>query len=167
MAAVRLGVVARSSVASCQEGSTIRAQPGRVDLDDRYMRDQMTDIDEPAEDDEPAETEDLEDAEPTEADLEEAAVPAAPTDPTDPASAEVESIQELLVKQEARAEEEEADEEDEATAAAALTRDERLEPVETRVVPIQSTEFVCKKCFLVKHRSQLKDKKRMLCRDCA
>jgi len=125
----------------------------------------VNDIDEPIEDEESADTDDLEDAEPTEADLEEAAVPAAPTDPTDPASAEVESIQELLVKQEARAEEEEADDEDEA--AVALTRDERLEPVETRVVPIQSTEFVCKKCFLVKHRSQLADKKRMLCRDCA
>jgi len=34
-------------------------------------------------------------------------------------------------------------------------------------VPIQTTEFVCKNCFLVKHRSQLKDKKKMLCRDCA
>ena len=41
------------------------------------------------------------------------------------------------------------------------------EPLETRVVPIQTTEFVCKNCFLVKHRSQLKDKKKMLCRDCA
>ena len=125
----------------------------------------MNDIDEPVEDEEPAVAEDLEDAEPTEADLVDAAVPAEVVDPADPASAEVESIQELLVKQEARAEEEEAEEEDEA--AVALTRDERLEPVETRVVPIQSTEFVCKKCFLVKHRSQLADKKRMLCRDCA
>jgi hypothetical protein len=26
---------------------------------------------------------------------------------------------------------------------------------------------VCKRCFLVKHRSQLADKKRTLCRDCA
>ncbi|HZP90967.1 MAG TPA: DUF4193 family protein [Actinomycetota bacterium] len=26
---------------------------------------------------------------------------------------------------------------------------------------------MCKKCYLVKHRSQLKDKARMLCRDCA
>jgi len=35
------------------------------------------------------------------------------------------------------------------------------------VVPPQPTEFICKKCYLVKHRSQLKDKARMLCRDCA
>ena len=91
--------------------------------------------------------------------------PPEPVDPADPAVADVESIQDLLVKQEARAEEEEADEDDDAVVA--LTQDERLEPLETRVVPIQATEFVCKKCFLVKHRSQLADKKRMLCRDCA
>ena len=71
----------------------------------------------------------------------------------------------MLVKQEARAEEEEAEDEDEA--AVALTRDERLEPLDARVVPMQTTEFVCKRCFLVKHRSQLADKKRTLCRDCA
>ena len=123
----------------------------------------MNDIDEPPEDEDVVVEEDLEDREPTEADLEEAVVPAEPADPA--AVAEVESIQDLLVKQEARAEEEEAEDEDEA--AVALTRDERLEPLDTRVVPMQETEFVCKKCFLVKHRSQLADKKRMLCRDCA
>ena len=125
----------------------------------------MNDIDEPVEDEELVGSEELEDAEPSEADLEAAVVPAEPADPADPANAEVESIQELLVKQEARAEEEEAEDDDEPVVA--LTKDERLEPMETRVEPIQSTEFVCKKCFLVKHRSQLADKKRMLCRDCA
>jgi hypothetical protein len=130
------------------------------------VKDQMSDIDEPLEEEELVEEDDLEDVEPTEADLEEAVVPAEPPDPADPAAAaEVESIQDLLVKQEARAEEEEAEDEDEA--ALALSRDERLEPLETRVVPMQATEFVCKKCFLVKHRSQLADKKRTLCRDCA
>lgn len=129
------------------------------------MKDQMNDIDEPLEEEELVAEDDLEDLEPTEADLEEAVVPADPPDPADPAAAEVESIQDLLVKQEARAEEEEAEDDDEA--AVALSRDERLEPLETRVVPMQATEFVCKKCFLVKHRSQLADKKRILCRDCA
>jgi hypothetical protein len=131
------------------------------------MKGTMKDTDEPVEED-AVEEDDLEDLEPTEADLDEAAVPGEPpepVDPADPAVAEVESIQDLLVKQEARAEEEEADEDEDVVVA--LTKDERLEPVETRVVPIQSTEFVCKKCFLVKHRSQLADKKRMLCRDCA
>ena len=131
------------------------------------MKGTMKDTDEPIEE-EVVEEDDLEDLEPTEADLDEAVVPGEPpepVDPADPAVAEVESIQDLLVKQEARAEEEEADDDEDVVVA--LTKDERLEPVETRVVPIQSTEFVCKKCFLVKHRSQLADKKRMLCRDCA
>ena len=88
------------------------------------------------------------------------------TVPPDPATGgDVESIQELLVKQEA-AEEAEADEEEPVIA---LTKEERLvsDPGESRVTPMQSTEFVCKRCFLVKHRSQLADKKRTLCRDCA
>jgi hypothetical protein len=76
---------------------------------------------------------------------------------------EVESIQDLLVKQEAREEEEEAEDE----SVLALSRDERLEPLPEKVVPPQPTEFICKSCYLVKHRSQLKDKTRQLCRDCA
>ena len=35
-----------------------------------------------------------------------------------------------------------------------------------RVLPKQPDEFVCRSCFLVKHPSQLADKKSMLCRDC-
>jgi hypothetical protein len=46
-------------------------------------------------------------------------------------------------------------------------REERVETLAVKVVPQQPTEFVCKNCYLVKHRSQLADKKRMLCRDCA
>ncbi|MGQ0669807.1 MAG: DUF4193 family protein [Actinomycetota bacterium] len=76
---------------------------------------------------------------------------------------EVESIEGLLVKKEARAEEEEDDED----SVLSLSREERLEPLAVKVVPPQPTEFICKKCYLVKHRSQLKDKTRMLCRDCA
>jgi len=76
---------------------------------------------------------------------------------------EVESIQDLLVKQEAREEEEEAEDE----SVVALTREERLEPLAVKVVPPQPTEFIFSRCFLVKHRSQLKDKTRQLCRDCA
>jgi hypothetical protein len=76
---------------------------------------------------------------------------------------DVESIQDILVKQEARAEE--AEEEDDSVLT--LTREERLEPLATKVVPPQPTEFICSNCYLVKHRSQLKDKAKMLCRDCA
>ncbi|MEX2405994.1 MAG: DUF4193 family protein, partial [Actinomycetota bacterium] len=75
---------------------------------------------------------------------------------------DVESIQDILVKQEAAEEDEEEDD-----SVLNLTREERLEPLAVKVVPPQSTEFICKNCFLVKHRSQLKDKAKMLCRDCA
>jgi Domain of unknown function (DUF4193) len=123
------------------------------------MSDTMSDIDEPTDDDE---TEVIdEDEEPSEADLADATVP------PDPATgADVESIQELLVKQEAA---DDADEAEEADAVVALTKEERLaaDPTDSRIVPMQETEFVCKRCFLVKHRSQLADKKRTLCRDCA
>jgi hypothetical protein len=118
--------------------------------------------DDPIEDDEEPVV-DLDEAEPSEAELVDATVP---PDPAAAASgAEVESIQELLVKQEA-AEEEDDDAEDEVVIP--LTREERLaEPVDSRIVPIQETEFTCTRCFLVKHRSQLADKKKMRCRDCA
>jgi uncharacterized protein DUF4193 len=78
--------------------------------------------------------------------------------------AEVESIQEILTKQEAREGEEEAEDDDPVLS---LTREERLEPLAVKVVPPQPTEFICQNCYLVKHRSQLKDKAKMLCRDCA
>ena len=122
----------------------------------------MEDIEEPLEDEDLIDEDgDLEEVEPSEEALSKEA-PAVPADPNE----DVESIQDLLVKQEARAGEEEAEEEEEATPATA--RDgERLVPLEAKVVPLQTTEFVCRNCYLVKHRSQLKDKKRMLCRDCA
>jgi hypothetical protein len=113
-------------------------------------------------DDEDVEQEaDLDDVEPTEEDLEDAA-----TATPDPAGPDVESIHEVLEKQEARDEQDEV-EEAEPVAPVAASPDERIEPLEARVVPIQSSEFVCKNCFLVKHRSQLADKRRMFCRDCA
>ncbi len=87
--------------------------------------------------------------------------------PADPAGADVESIHEVLEKQEARDDEDEADEDEPVVPVSTAKGDDRLEPIESRVVPIQSTEFVCKNCFLVKHRSQLADKRRMFCRDCA
>jgi hypothetical protein len=76
---------------------------------------------------------------------------------------EVESIQEILVKQEARSEE--AEEEEDSVLN--LTREEKLEPLAVKVIPPQASEFICSNCYLVKHRSQLKDKAKMLCRDCA
>lgn len=125
--------------------------------------DDIDDIDTPVEADELAEEDaDLEALEPSPEDLADATVP------PEPGLGQVESIQDLLAKQESATETQEqaAEEEDEA-AVATLTRDDRLEPLDARVVPIQSSEFTCTNCFLVKHRSQLADKKKMLCRDCA
>ena len=93
----------------------------------------------------------------------ERAEPAARPATTDGPGGDVESIEELIVKKEERA----AQEDDEDDSVLSLTREERLEPLAVKVVPPQPTEFVCKNCYLVKHRSQLKDKTRMLCRDCA
>lgn len=114
---------------------------------------QVEDAEETLEDEEPEDDEQAEEA-PAEA----PATTAAPG-----ADEEVESIQEILVKQEARSEE--AEEEDDSVLN--LSREERLEPLAVKVVPPQASEFICSNCFLVKHRSQLKDKAKMLCRDCA
>jgi hypothetical protein len=130
------------------------------------MNDTMSEVDEPIEDEAEPQTEaepddDLDEDEPSEAELADATVP---PDPAAPAG-EVESIQVMLTKQEAA--EEAAEEEEEV--ALPLTKEEKLagDQADTRVVPMQETEFVCKRCFLVKHRGQLADKKKMLCRDCA
>jgi Domain of unknown function (DUF4193) len=117
----------------------------------------MEDIEDRVDDDTDESSED--DSEPDAPAEEPAARPAT----TDSQGGDVESIEELIVKKEAQAAEE--DEDDDAVLA--LTREERLEPIAEKVVPPQSSEFVCKKCYLVKHRSQLRDRARTLCRDCA
>ena len=117
----------------------------------------MEDIEDRVEDETDESSED--DSEPDAPSAEPAARPAT----TDGPGGDVESIEELIVKKEERA----AQEDDEDDSVLSLTREERLEPLAVKVVPPQPTEFVCKNCYLVKHRSQLKDKTRMLCRDCA
>jgi uncharacterized protein DUF4193 len=102
-----------------------------------------------------------EDAEPTPEDLEDATVP------PEPGLGDVESIQDLLAKQEATETTKAAPEEEEESVPLDLARDDRAESIDSKIVPMQETEFMCKRCFLVKHRSQLADKKKMLCRDCA
>jgi hypothetical protein len=108
--------------------------------------------------DEAVDDEELEDAPEGEEDEE----PAAAT--PEPEEGEVESsLEELLAKREARPAEEEEDDD----SVLAMGREERLEPLAVKVVPPSDKEFVCRNCHLVKHRSQLKDRNRMLCRDCA
>ena len=76
------------------------------------------------------------------------------------------SLDEILAKKpEERVSAEEDDDDD---SILSLGRDDRIEPLSVKVEPKKDTEFVCKNCHLVKPiRSQLKDKARMLCRDCA
>jgi hypothetical protein len=73
------------------------------------------------------------------------------------------SLDEILAK---KAEEGAAEDEGEEETMLAPGATDRVETLAVKVVPQQPTEFVCKKCFLVKHRSQLADKRRMFCRDC-
>jgi hypothetical protein len=76
------------------------------------------------------------------------------------------SLEDILAKREERVAEEE--EEVEESILSLGDREEPLETLSVRVVPPDpQKEFTCRKCFLVKHRSQLADKKRMYCRDCA
>ena len=63
---------------------------------------------------------------------------------------------------------EDVEEEDDDDVVMDLGRgDDKAEALVEKVVPPQANEFTCRNCFLVKHRSQLADKKKMLCRDCA
>lgn len=71
------------------------------------------------------------------------------------------SLDELLAKKE-----EEKEEEEESILD--LERgEERAETLVVKVLPVQQNEFTCRSCFLVKHRSQLADAKKMICKDCA
>lgn len=81
-----------------------------------------------------------------------------------PAAEEAEtSLDEIIAKKS----DEPAPEETEDESVVEVGREERVEALTVKVVPQQPTEFTCRNCYLVKHRSQLANKKRMLCRDCA
>lgn len=41
------------------------------------------------------------------------------------------------------------------------------EELAVKVIPKQVDEFTCNSCFLVHHRSQLADEKKLICKDCA
>jgi len=73
------------------------------------------------------------------------------------------SLEDLLAR---RADDKGVEEEDESVLDLARG-EERAETLAIKVLPQQSNEFTCRNCFLVKHKSQLADKKKMICRDCA
>lgn len=66
-----------------------------------------------------------------------------------------------------RAEDTEEDEEEEIVLDLGRGDEKGAEALVEKVIPVQANEFTCSNCFLVKHRSQLRDKKKMLCIDCA
>jgi Domain of unknown function (DUF4193) len=76
----------------------------------------------------------------------------------EPEDEDVEASLDVILKERLVVEDEPED--DEAT-----DQEDKSEGNE-RVLPKQPDEFVCRSCFLVKHPSQLADKKKMLCRDC-
>jgi hypothetical protein len=76
----------------------------------------------------------------------------------EPEDEDVEASLDVILKERLVVEDEPEDEE----PADVEDRSEMTE----RVLPKQPDEFVCRSCFLVKHPSQLADKKKMLCRDC-
>jgi hypothetical protein len=79
-------------------------------------------------------------------------------DEEEPEDEDVEASLDVILKERLVVEDEPEDEE-------ATDQEDRTEGNE-RVLPKQPDEFVCRSCFLVKHPSQLADKKKMLCRDC-
>src|SRR5919109_4585544 len=78
-------------------------------------------------------------------------------------------LEEFLQRKERRAAARPEDVDDEEALLEAMEEREGrgTETLTVKVVPEQPNEFTCRSCFLVKHRSQLKDAKRMLCLDCA
>lgn len=80
---------------------------------------------------------------------------------------EEEVAEETSFEELAKRAEESDDDDDDDTVIDLQPDDKGADGLVERVVPIQTNEFTCRSCFLVKHRSQLSDKKRVLCVDCA
>ena len=79
------------------------------------------------------------------------------------------SLEQLLAQRSAARRASDEPEENDDLMALASEREPPLrgESLNPRLIPVKDRqEFVCKRCFLVKARSQLADAERMLCRDC-
>ncbi len=79
------------------------------------------------------------------------------------------SLEELLSQRASgrRAAGESDEDEDDIMSLASEKEPTGAETIRTKVIPIRDRkEFVCKRCHLVKARSQLADADRELCRDC-
>lgn len=87
-----------------------------------------------------------------------------PAGPADDDSGDA-SLEEILTKKPGEGG---GGEDEDEESILSMGREDRIETLSVRVEPKKDTEFVCQRCYLVKPiRSQLADKKRMYCRDCA
>jgi hypothetical protein len=77
------------------------------------------------------------------------------------------SLEELKARRDAQAGAVDVDEADLAESLELPGADLSGEELTVRVVPRQADEFTCNSCFLVRHRSQLANEKKMICRECA
>jgi hypothetical protein len=77
------------------------------------------------------------------------------------------SIEELKARRDAQAGAVDVDEAELAESLELPGADLSGEELTVRVVPRQADEFTCSRCFLVRHRSQLADEKKGICRECA
>jgi Domain of unknown function (DUF4193) len=78
------------------------------------------------------------------------------------------SIEELKARRDAQAGAVDVDEAELAESLELPGADLSGEDVLTvRPIPRQADEFTCNRCFLVRHRSQLADEKKGICRECA
>ena len=77
------------------------------------------------------------------------------------------SIEELKARRYAQAGAVDVDEAELAESLELPGADLSGEELTVRVVPRQADEFTCSRCFLVRHRSQLADEKKGICRECA
>ena len=76
-----------------------------------------------------------------------------------------ESLDQLIAKK--TLEDEGDDDAEEESVLADQGEEQVTGTLPSNVKPKQSSEFTCRSCFLIKHHSQLANKKRMLCKDCA
>lgn len=111
-------------------------------------------------DDEPVDLEDLDDDDDDDA--------AVVLDDDDEEEAEA-SLDEILAQRPAarRGADESDEDEDDLLRFSPEPKLGSADPLPSKITPIkEQAEFVCKRCHLVKKRSQLADAKRTLCRDC-
>jgi hypothetical protein len=86
---------------------------------------------------------------------------------TDDSDLGEDSIEELKARRDQQAGAVDVDEAELAESLELPGADLSGEELTVRVVPKQQDEFTCMSCFLVRHRSQLANEKKMICKECA